>query len=134
MDHALPDSYVFGLGYYVGVALFTVVVASLAGRRFSPALEWIDRKIGEWSYFVFLVQWLGGFAVSVTLLHGETRGWTLLIVATPVIVAAGAGLAQLNHRLVEPLRDVVRASSAFRRGNRKSASGNIVPSPVPTPR
>jgi hypothetical protein len=64
--------------------------------------------LGEWAYFVFLVQWLAGFAVAVTLMPGQWRGWTLLFVATPAIVAAGAGLAWLNRRLLEPLRDLVR--------------------------
>jgi peptidoglycan/LPS O-acetylase OafA/YrhL len=111
----LPDSYIFGLGYYVGIALFFVVTAGLAGRQFAPAIERVDRKLGEWAYFVFLVQWLAGFAVSVVLMHGQTRGWTLLFLATPVIVVAGAGLALLNGYLVEPLRDFVRSASVRRR-------------------
>ncbi|MGA2894237.1 MAG: acyltransferase [Xanthobacteraceae bacterium] len=111
---AFSDSYIFGLGYYVGVALFTVVVAGLAGRRFGPTLERVDRMLGEWSYSIFLVQWLTGFVVAVTFTPGQWRGWTLLVVATPAIIAAGAGLAILNRRLVEPLRDLVRTSSARR--------------------
>jgi len=103
-----PDSYIFGSGYYVSVVLFTVVVAGFAGRQFAPMIERIDRTLGEWAYFIFLVQWLAGFAVAVTFMPGQWRGWTLLLVATPAIVAAGAGLAILNHRLVEPFRDLVR--------------------------
>ena len=33
-----PDSYVFGIGYYVGIVLFTVVVAGLAGLQLAPML------------------------------------------------------------------------------------------------
>jgi hypothetical protein len=68
----------------------------------------VDRTLGEWAYFIFLVQWLAGFAVVLTFMPGQWRGWTLLMVATPAIIAAGAGLAILNRRLVEPLRDLVR--------------------------
>lgn len=107
----LPDSYIFGFGYYAGIALFAVIVAGLAGRRFTPAVERLDRVVGEWSYFIFLVQWLAGFAVAVTFMPGHWRGWPLLLLATPAIVAAGAGLALLNRRLVEPLRDLVRGGS-----------------------
>jgi peptidoglycan/LPS O-acetylase OafA/YrhL len=103
-----PDSYVFGVGYYLGIVLFTIVAAGLAGRQFAPALRRLDTTLGEWAYFVFLVQWLAGFAVAATLMPGQWRGWTLLFVATPAIVAAGAGLALLNRWLVEPLRDLVR--------------------------
>lgn len=104
----LPDSYIFGLGYYLCVALFTIVVAGLAGREFAPIIVRVDRTLGEWAYFIFLVQWLAGFAVVLTFMPGQWRGWTLLMVATPAIIAAGAGLAILNRRLVEPLRDLVR--------------------------
>ncbi len=108
----LPDSYIFGAGYYLGIALFTVLVAGLAGRQFAPPLRRLDATLGEWAYFVFLVQWLAGFAVAAILMPGQWRGWTLLLAATPAIVAAGAGLAVLNRRLVEPLRDLVRHAPA----------------------
>jgi peptidoglycan/LPS O-acetylase OafA/YrhL len=109
-----PDSYVFGIGYYVGIVLFTVVVAGLAGLQLAPMLSRIDRTLGEWAYFVFLVQWLAGFAIAVTFMPGQWRGWTLLAAATPAIILAGAGLAMLNRSLVEPFRDLVRGSSAHR--------------------
>jgi peptidoglycan/LPS O-acetylase OafA/YrhL len=103
-----PDSYIFGLGYYVGIVLFAVVVAGLVGRQFGPVIGRVDRTLGEWAYFVFLVQWVAGFAVAETFMPGQWRGWTLLLTATPAIIGAGAGLAILNRRLVEPLRDAVR--------------------------
>ncbi len=103
-----PDAYVFGPGYYVGIVLFAVVVAGLAGRQFAPVIERVDRTLGEWAYFIFLAQWLAGFAVAMAFTPGQWRGWTLLLLATPAIVGAGAGLAILNRRLVEPLRAMVR--------------------------
>jgi len=104
-----PDAYVFGFGYYAGVALFAVAVAGLAGLRLAAPLARLDRMLGEWAYFVFLVQWLVGFVVAVTFMPGQWRGWTLLIVSTPAITLASAGLALLNRCIVEPVRDLVRA-------------------------
>lgn len=103
-----PHSYVFGIGYYAGIVLFTIVVAGLAGARPAAMLARVDRTLGEWAYFVFLVQWLAGFAVAVTFMPGQWRGWTLLAAATPAIILSGAGLAMLNRSLVEPCRDFVR--------------------------
>jgi peptidoglycan/LPS O-acetylase OafA/YrhL len=119
-----PDSYVFGTGFYVGIVLFTVVVAGLAGLKIAPMLARIDRTLGEWAYFVFLVQWLAGFAVAVTFMPGHWRGWTLLAAATPAIILAGAGLAMLNRSLVEPFRDLVRGSSDDR--HRLAVAGSTI--------
>lgn len=110
-----PDSYVFGIGYYLGIVLFTIVVAGFAGLQLAPMLARVDRTLGEWAYFIFLVQWLAGFVVAVTFMPGHWRGWTLLAVATPAIILAGAVLAMLNCSLVEPFRELVRGSSDDRR-------------------
>ncbi len=110
-----PDSYVFGIGYYLGIVLFTIVVAGFAGLQLAPMLARVDRTLGEWAYFIFLVQWLAGFVVAVTFMPGHWRGWTLLAVATPAIILAGAVLAMLNRSLVEPFRELVRGSSDDRR-------------------
>lgn len=110
-----PDLYVSGIGYYLGIVLFTIVVAGFAGLQLAPMLARVDRTLGEWAYFIFLVQWLVGFVVAVTFMPGHWRGWTLLAVATPAIILAGAVLAMLNCSLVEPFRDLVRGSSDDRR-------------------
>jgi peptidoglycan/LPS O-acetylase OafA/YrhL len=102
------DSYVSGAGYYLDTVFFTLVVAGLVGRRFGPLVRRIDTALGEWAYFAFLVQWLAAFVVAVAFLDGEWRGWTLMLATTPVIVVLSAGLAALNRKLLEPLRDRVR--------------------------
>jgi peptidoglycan/LPS O-acetylase OafA/YrhL len=103
-----PDSYVSGAGYYLDTVFFTLVVAGLVGRRFGPLVRGIDTALGEWAYFAFLVQWLAAFVVAVAVLDGQWRGWTLMLATTPVIVVLSAGLAALNRKLLEPLRDRVR--------------------------
>jgi peptidoglycan/LPS O-acetylase OafA/YrhL len=107
----LPVSWIFGPGYLLDTICFAVVVSGLSGissHRFGSRAERIDRTLGEWSYFAFLVHWPAGFVVAGILLNGEWRGWTLLLAVTPVVLAASAGFAALNRRLLEPLRDRVR--------------------------
>lgn len=106
-----PTSYIFGWGYLVDTVCFGVVVSGLSGisiHRFGPLAERIDRMLGEWSYFAFLVHWLAGFLVAGVLLDGEWRGWTLLLGVTPLVLVASAAFARLNRRFVEPLRSRVR--------------------------
>ena len=59
----LPESYVFGAGYYLATICFTP---------------------GAW------------------------RGWQLIMVATPLLLAAGYGLSQLHDAFIEPVRRRVR--------------------------
>jgi peptidoglycan/LPS O-acetylase OafA/YrhL len=106
-----PTSYIFGWGYLVDTVCFGVVVSGLSGisiHRFGPLAERIDRMLGEWSYFAFLVHWLAGFLVAGVLFDGEWRGWTLLLGVTPLVLVASAAFARLNRRFVEPLRSRVR--------------------------
>jgi peptidoglycan/LPS O-acetylase OafA/YrhL len=101
-------SYIFGLGYYLDTILFSIVVGGLAWRRFHPAIRGVDKVLGEWAYFVFLVQWLAGFAVALAFHSGQARGWAICVAATPLALLASAGLALLNRKFVEPFRDKVR--------------------------
>jgi|SRR5579864_509178 len=101
-------SYVFGPGYYLDTILFAIVVGGLAWRRFHPVIRGVDKILGEWAYFVFLVQWLAGFAVALAFHSDEPRGWAICMAATPLALMASAGLAVLNRKFVEPFRDKVR--------------------------
>ncbi len=108
-----PASYIFGWGYLVDTVCFGIVVSglsALSSQQFGPLVERLDRMFGEWSYFAFLAHWLAGFLVASILLDGETRGWTLLLAATPVVLAASAAFAMLNRKFLEPLRSRVRRS------------------------
>ena len=107
----LPASHIFGTGYLIDTICFAVVVSGLSGvsaRRFGPLAERIDRTLGEWSYFAFVVHWLAGFLLAGMLFNGDWRGWTLLVAVTPLVLAASAALAWLNRLCVEPLRRRVR--------------------------
>jgi len=106
----LPEFYVYGTGYYLNDLVFVAVVAGLAQRPFSGAMARCDRALGEIAYPVFLSQWLVGFLVALAFFPGTWRGWTLTLVATPFIVAAGVVLARVNRRLIEPLRLRLRAT------------------------
>jgi peptidoglycan/LPS O-acetylase OafA/YrhL len=107
----LPESYVYGVGYYLNGVVFAVVVAGLVGRPFSGAVARCDRGLGDIAYPVFLSQWLVGFLVALVFFPGTWRGWTLTLVATPFIIAAGFALALVNRRLIEPLRARLRQES-----------------------
>jgi len=102
------SSYIFGFGYYLDTVLFTIIMGGLAWHRFHPIIQRVDKPLGEWAYFIFLVQWLAGFSVALAFHSGQSRGWTILVAATPLILLAGAGLAFLNRKLIEPLRNQVR--------------------------
>jgi peptidoglycan/LPS O-acetylase OafA/YrhL len=107
----LPASHIFGPGYLIDTICFAVVVSGLSGlsaHQFGPLVERIDRMLGEWSYFAFLVHWLAGFLVAGILYNRDWRGWTLLLAVTPVVLVASAVLASLNRTFVEPLRSRVR--------------------------
>jgi len=107
----LPQSHIFGVGYFLDTICFAVVVSGLSGlskESVSPIIARIDRTLGEWSYFAFLVHWLCGFVVVAIVLGGGYRGWPLLLMATPLVLAACAGFAVLNRKCLEPLRDRVR--------------------------
>jgi peptidoglycan/LPS O-acetylase OafA/YrhL len=128
----LPASHIFGLGYLVDTICFAVVVSGLSGlsvHQFGPLIQRIDRTLGEWSYFAFLVHWLAGFLVAAILFNGDWRGWTLLLAVTPVVLVASPALASLNRRFVEPLRDRVRRlCGPFRPAAPVSAPSKTLPS------
>ena len=105
-----PETYIFGSGYLLDTVFFAVVVSGLSGvssRQFCTPFARIDRLLGEWSYFAFLVHWLVGFMIAGTLL-GEWRGWPLLAAVTLPVMAASAAFAVLNRKFIEPLRTKIR--------------------------
>ncbi len=112
-------SYIFGMGYFLDTLCFAVMVSGLAGLpsdSFGRLVERIDRTLGEWSYFAFLVHWLCGFLVVSILPLGERRGWLLLLAATPLVLVACAAFTELHARCLTPIRDRVRGSQIrFRR-------------------
>jgi peptidoglycan/LPS O-acetylase OafA/YrhL len=129
----LPASYIFGWGYLIDTVCFGVVVSglsALSSRQFGPLMERIDRMLGEWSYFAFLVHWLAGFLIAGILLGGETRGWTLLLAVTPVVLVASAAFAMLNRKFLEPLRGRVRGSYGR---SRPTASAAVLSDTRPGP-
>jgi peptidoglycan/LPS O-acetylase OafA/YrhL len=107
----LPSSHIFGPGYLLDTLCFAIVVSGLSGLQaggLHPLLQRVDRTLGDWSYFAFLAHWLCGFLVVCFVPGVGPRGWLLLLLATPVVIAASAGFAALNRRYLEPLRDRVR--------------------------
>jgi peptidoglycan/LPS O-acetylase OafA/YrhL len=112
---ALPETHIFGAGYFLDTLCFAVVVSGLSGlrkQRISPPVVRIDQTLGEWSYFAFLVHWLCSFVVAALLPGGGQRGWLLLFATTPVVLLACAAFAGFNRKCIEPWRDRVRGGFA----------------------
>jgi peptidoglycan/LPS O-acetylase OafA/YrhL len=108
----LPDSYVFGAGYYIGTLAFAFVVVGLADYKPGAGMARLDHVLGDIAYPLFLVQWLAGFIVALAFFPGTWRGWALMLAATPVMLGLSLGLAKLNRMMIEPLRTRVRDSAA----------------------
>ena len=104
----MPDGYAKQAGFYVNIALAALVVVSQPALRPGSLPRRIDTVLGNLSYPIFLVQWLGGFAGYMLLSSTIPRGWELVLASAPVIVILAAALAWLNGRFVEPLRWRVR--------------------------
>jgi peptidoglycan/LPS O-acetylase OafA/YrhL len=106
----LPDSYAYGVGYYLNTLAFALMVYGFAGCSFGSRVRAWDRRLGELAYPVFLLQWLAGFVTALVLFPGTgiARGWAVTLAATPVILLGAAGLAFLHRVLVEPLRARLR--------------------------
>ena len=124
----LPASHISGWGYLIDTICFAVVVSGLSGlssRQFAPLVARIDQRLGEWSYFAFLIHWLAGFVVAGLFLDGERRGWTLFLAVTPVVVATSAGFAALNRKLLEPLRNQVRGDGSHRQASAATARDTL---------
>lgn len=115
---ALPETHIFGVGFFLDTLCFAVAVSALSGlqkHRVSPAVARIDQTLGEWSYLAFLVHWLCSFAVASVLPESEQRGWLLLFATTPLVLVACAGFAVFNRKTIEPWRDSVRGGSGTTR-------------------
>lgn len=110
----VPQIFAEGLGYYLNIALAGAVIISQPAFAPGPWLRRIDRILGELSYPVFLVQWIGGFAAYRMIGETELRGWEVALAAAPLILIMAIALALLNRRFVEPLRARVRASEPGR--------------------
>jgi peptidoglycan/LPS O-acetylase OafA/YrhL len=104
----MPDGYAKQAGFYVNITLAALVVFSQPALRPGPLARRIDTGLGNLSYPIFLVQWLGGFIGYMLLSSTILRGWELVLASAPVIIVLAAALAWLNCRFVEPLRWRVR--------------------------
>ncbi len=104
----LPDSYIYGSGYYFGIVLFVFVVAGLAEMRTAPVLRLLDDALGEIAYPMFLLQWLAGFLTALTFMPGTWRGWPLALAALPLMLVMAVAVALLHRMLLDPLRERIR--------------------------
>jgi peptidoglycan/LPS O-acetylase OafA/YrhL len=110
----MPDGYSEYVGFYLNTALAGLIVISQPALRPGPLGRRIDAVLGNLSYPIFLVQWLGGFVGYLLLSSTVARGWELVLVSLPIIVILASVLAWLNKLFVDPLRWKVRNADALR--------------------
>lgn len=116
-----PTNYPMGAGFYFNIVLTTPLVVALSEIKTGPVLARMDRLLGDLSYPIYLVQWLGGFAGYMLLTSPALRGWELLFASiAPILLIAGA-LAWLQSLYVEPLRTKIR------QGPTEARAGALLP-------
>ncbi|MFL5059920.1 MAG: acyltransferase family protein [Xanthobacteraceae bacterium] len=108
MAAGLVFSTVYDVGYYLNVAFLAVLVAGLARVRLGTRIHAFDKALGDMAYPLFLAHWLVGFLVSLAFFPQTSRGLMLTLVATPAGFIAAFGLAEINRRFTDPVRDYVR--------------------------
>jgi peptidoglycan/LPS O-acetylase OafA/YrhL len=107
-----PAKYSIGAGFYFNILFSIPVVIALSQIKTGPALARIDRMLGDLSYPIYLVQWLGAFVGYMLFMSRAPRGWELFFASVaPILLIAGA-LAWLQSRFVEPLRSKIRPDRA----------------------
>lgn len=105
----LPLGYAEGLGFYLNIVLSGAVVITQPALAGGEARRRVDALLGDLSYPIFLVQWLGGFGGYVLLGESVLRGWPLALAAAAPILIMAIALAWAQRRFVEPARRRLRA-------------------------
>lgn len=102
------ESKFFVLNFYINiVALFLLFIAA-TNFKFESKHEIFGKKLGDLAYPIFLIHWIIGFAVSLILDNGKTRGLELLLYSIPPIIAISYVLSKLSDKLIEPMRNKIR--------------------------
>ena len=108
---------VFGLGFYLNLALVLLLTLSLAMGNAYPFLtrHW-DSKIGKLSYPIYLIHWQTGLIVSFFYLgfpyHGlSIDGFLNLVLSLPIIVLLASLMVSLIDKPIESLRIRVKLSN-----------------------
>lgn len=116
----LPLGFAEGPGFYLNIALAGAVVITQPALAGGEALRSVDALLGDLSYPIFLVQWLGGFGGYVLLGESVLRGWPLALAAAAPILIMAIALTFAQRRFVEPMRQRLRAPGAGEAGTAPS--------------
>ena len=113
------------LCFYANIVLNVVAVSILAGKPKLPVSEAMDKRIGDFSYPLYLFHWQAGMLISFVLFKEPQRGPSL----NGLVCFAGAlALCAVVSYLI--IRFVDRPIEAYRSAIRKRADmgGRAVPS------
>ncbi|WP_349362185.1 acyltransferase [Methylocystis sp. JR02] len=103
-----PANYPVRAGFYLNIFLTIPVVVALSELKTGPVLARVDRLLGDLSYPIYLVQWLGGFAGYMLFASPAMRGWELFFASVAPILLISGALSWLQGLVVEPLRSKIR--------------------------
>ncbi len=105
---------VFGLGFYLNLALVLLLILSLAMGNVYPFVtrRW-DSEIGRLSYPIYLIHWQTGLIVSFFYggrpYHGiSVDGFLNLALSLPIIVLLASLMVNLIDKPIENLRNRIK--------------------------
>jgi peptidoglycan/LPS O-acetylase OafA/YrhL len=109
---------VFQTGFYLNLVIVTLIVVGLASGKKYPFInkKW-DKKIGDFSYPIYLLHWQIGLLVSFLILGEPYRGNTgkgaiVLLVALPVTLLISFLMIKAIDRPIEQIRSWMKPKKA----------------------
>lgn len=110
----------FDLFFYANLACLAAFLFCHLGLAKDSAGAWWDKQLGDLAYPVFLTHWIVGFAVGQLVLGGQHRGMVLFALSLVPIIGISYALSRWVDRMVEPLRNKVRAAAPAPLGGTKA--------------
>lgn len=100
----------FDAFFYSNVTLMFLLVIACSKVTTSGRLRRADKWLGDLAYPAFLAHWLVGYLVSLLIFGNElTRGWLILLISVPIIIALSLVMNRAIDSIIEPIRDSIRA-------------------------
>jgi peptidoglycan/LPS O-acetylase OafA/YrhL len=130
---ALPE-FVTNFSFYLNFAINAAVVIFLIDGRFPLVSKFVDKKIGDYSYPLYLMHWPVGFAASMLLwsepVTGHNiKGFLSLGVTLVICVILATLTIKYIDEPVERLRKAIKQSSK-KAGRRPGEQPHTVAEPV----
>ncbi|MBV6639397.1 MAG: acyltransferase [Cyclobacteriaceae bacterium] len=105
----------FGIGFYTNLLILTCGMVSLVHLDSRYLSKWLDDKIGQFSYPIYLVHWQCGamvYAISEGHLAPEflnAKGISFLMISLLLTVGISFLMIQLIDKPIQQLRDKIKS-------------------------